>query len=40
MRLMTRQDLFAVFLRRYTHARVVVGNGRRGLIKVFQESSI
>ena len=36
MRLMTRQDLLAVLLRRYTRARVVVGNGRSAAIKTFQ----
>ena len=33
---MTRQDLLAVLLRRYTRARVVVGNGRSAAIKTFQ----
>ena len=36
MRLMTRQDLLAVLLRRYTRARVVVGYGRSAAIKTFQ----
>jgi hypothetical protein len=34
--LMTRQDLLAVLLRRYTRARVVVRNGRSAAIKAFQ----
>ena len=35
MHLMTRQDLLAVLLRRYTCARVVVGNARSAAIKTF-----
>jgi hypothetical protein len=36
MRLMTRQDLLATLLRRYTRAGVVVENGRSAAIKMFQ----
>jgi hypothetical protein len=40
MRLMPREDLLAVLLRRYNRAKVVVGNGRIAAIKTFSESSI